>query len=331
MDKKTTSRLVISVVMATYNGDEFIAEAIQSVLDQTFTDFEFIIVDDGSTDATASIIASFDDPRIIYIKKETNTGIAASLNLGIAKAKGQYIARMDDDDVCEHNRFEEQLKVFKNHKNLIVCGTTVLSKGGKVRVYPEYHDDIKMTMLFNNPITHPTVMMRKDAILKFPYDPKMVPSEDYDLWSRLIDEVEFYILQTPHLFYRQHVLSETSQRRREQLQLNVSIVNRLFTQEGFHQLDHHDMYLRIFTSKDYTISGHKLKGLQQWFGQLKQYNAEMGKFPNEKFNDIADTHLEQFIIRYFMNKKYLGKVVPFFYLNYNNKKLIMNHYVKKLI
>ena len=93
--------------MATYNGERYISEAIESVLNQSYTNFEFIIVDDGSTDTTAQIIASFSDSRIIYLKKNTNSGIADSLNLGISKARGAYIARMDDDDVCMPNRFEE--------------------------------------------------------------------------------------------------------------------------------------------------------------------------------------------------------------------------------
>lgn len=321
---------ILSVVMATYNGEAFIKEAIQSVLDQTYTDFEFLIVDDGSTDTTASIVSSFKDERIIYIKKRANTGIANSLNLGIVKAKGQYIARMDDDDVCMPERFEKQLEILEHQNNIVVCGTTVLLKDRAARVYPEHYENIKMALLFSNPITHPTVMMRKDVLLNFPYNSNMVPSEDYDLWSRLIEKGEFYIIQSPLLLYRQHLLSETSVRRREQLQLNVNIAIRLFNTFGFHHIENHDTYVRIFVSRDYSISGKELCGLQKWFGDLKQLNAQQKKFNLTKFNVIADTNLQSYLISYFMNQKHIKKIIPFLKLDSNYKIFIIRYYLNKI-
>ena len=114
---------MISVVMPTFNGEKFIKEAIESILNQTFNDFEFIIVNDGSIDNTEKIIQSFSDKRIVYVKKEQNSGISDTLNLGISLAKGKYIARMDDDDISIPNRFERQLEVFASDLKIIVCGS----------------------------------------------------------------------------------------------------------------------------------------------------------------------------------------------------------------
>ena len=184
---------LVSVVMATFNGEEYIQQAIKSVLDQTFKNFEFIIIDDGSTDMTSQIVKSFQDDRIYYLKKDCNSGIADSLNLGISVAKGSYIARMDDDDVCMTNRFEKQLKVLEKNNEIILCATNVKIEKGSINILKdEVHEDIKMRLLFGNAIVHPTVMIRKEVLLKHNYNPEKVPSEDYELWSRLIWEGKFF-------------------------------------------------------------------------------------------------------------------------------------------
>ena len=321
---------LVSVVMATYNGEQFIKEAIASVLEQTLKDFEFIIVDDGSTDTTAQIINTFEDNRIQYLKKEKNSGIADSLNLGISRAKGNYIARMDDDDVCMPNRFKEQLKILEKNSGIILCGTGVNLIDGKTKMNPEHSKDIKMQMLFSNAITHPTVMIRKEALIGYKYKPNKVPSEDYDLWSRLIWKGEFYNIQTPLLFYRYLKTSETSTRRQDQLQLNVSISKFMFEKAGFIDLPNSNENIRIFASRDYSISGKQLRGLIKWFEDLKTFKANNNKFPSEKFNILVNVNLEQFLISFFTNQRIINKIKPFFNLNFYNKKLILNYYFNKL-
>lgn len=318
--------------MATYNGERFIKEAIDSILNQTFSDFEFIIVDDGSTDSTAQRVASYTDDRIIYIKKDSNSGIADSLNIGIAKAKGHYIARMDDDDVALPNRLMLQLEAFDNNDTLIVCGSNVwLQDGAKERVNPETHEAIQLQMLFENPITHPSVMITKAVLLKHPYDSEKVPSEDYDLWSRLLFEGEFYNIQQPLLYYRYHKQSETSMRRNEQLQLSVSIVDFMFKKLGFDVLEYHDYNLKAFVSHDYSINASNLKNLVSWFKSLKALNAHKKVFSTQLFNKVADKHLDKFLISYFTNRSVSKKVMPFFKIAYTHKLVVLNYYLKKII
>lgn len=317
--------------MATYNGERFIAEAIDSILNQTFTDFEFIIVDDGSTDTTAQIIHSYSDERIVYIKKDFNSGIADSLNIGIDNAKGTYIARIDDDDVALPNRLELQLEAFNKNGNLIVCGSNVwLQNGKKERVNPENHEDIKLHMLFENPITHPSLMITKNVLIKHKYNSKKVPSEDYDLWSRLIWEGEFYNIQEPLIYYRSHEESETTRRRKEQLELNVSIIQYMFLKLGFNVFNKHDFYLKAFVSHDYSISAVALKGLISWFRSLKDFNSEKGIFPKEQFNTVSDKHLNRFLISYFTNQPFSKKIMPFLRIHSTCKVFIFNYYFKKV-
>lgn len=322
---------LVTVVMATYNGEQFLAEAIESVLDQTYRNFEFIIVDDGSTDNTAQIIKAFEDDRIKYVRKEKNSGIADSLNLGISIAKGKYIARIDDDDVCMSNRFEKQVAILEKREEVILCTSNViLNKDTINKLEEEVHEDIKMQLLFNNAIVHPTVMIRKEVLLKHKYNPKKVPSEDYDLWSRLIWEGEFYKIREPLIFYRYHKLSETSQRRKEQLLLNVNISKFMFHKLGIKNLPDNEEHIRILASHDYSISGKKLPNLINWFRKLKQANANDKLFEIEKFNNVANANLERFIISFFINQKLRKKIMPFIYLTLTQKILIIKYYFKKL-
>lgn len=322
---------LVSVVMATFNGERFIREAIESVVNQTFESFEFIIVDDGSTDNTATLVKGIEDTRIKYIKKDYNSGISDSLNLGISKAKGKYIARMDDDDVCMPNRFEEQVAILEHNDNIVLCGTSaMLNNPSRIKVGHKNHEAIKIEMLFRNPIIHPTVMMRKEALLKHMYNIKKVPSEDYDLWSRLLCEGEFFNIEKPLLFYRYHNTSETSTRRKEQLQLNIGIAKFIFKNIGLTDLPNHDENISIFASHDYSISGQELRGLIKWFEKLKQINTNVHLFSIDRFNSIANANLEKFLISFFTNQIIIKKIIPFLYLNLASKKLIMNYYFSKI-
>ncbi|RIA10264.1 glycosyltransferase involved in cell wall biosynthesis [Flavobacteriaceae bacterium MAR_2010_72] len=323
---------VLSVVMATYNGERYIREAIQSVLDQSFADFEFIIVDDGSVDETAAIIASFDDARIVYIKKATNTGIADSLNLGISTSKGIYIARMDDDDICMPDRFEAQLKVFEHHQDVILCATDVLQNDPSTGVQAQVsHDELVMALLFYNPIIHPTVMLKRGVLGQDPYDPSKVPSEDYELWSRLIWEGRFYKLNRPLLDYRSHANSETSRRRKEQLKLNVAIAEYMFDRIGFRAYHDPGANLKRLVVHDYTISGRDLKHLMRWCVTLKRVNQTHNKFDITTFNAVVDKQIRLFLISYFMNQKIKSKMIPFFSLSLSHKAVIVKHYLGKVI
>ena len=182
----------ISVVMSVYNSATFLTEAIESVLQQTFSDFEFIIINDGSSDKSDDIISSFKDKRIVSVSNDGNKGLIYSLNRGISIAKGQYIARMDADDVCDKTRFQKQILEFEKDDKLVICGSLIktFGKGNEefISHMPTTYAQIISSIFFTCPFAHPSVMIKKEALLKLDviYREDYKHSEDYDLWSRLV-------------------------------------------------------------------------------------------------------------------------------------------------
>lgn len=183
----------ISVIMPVYNTGTYLKEAIDSILLQTFTDFEFIIVNDGSTDHSRDVIKSYTDSRIRYLPNEKNEGLSYTLNKGVAAAQGRYIARMDGDDISLPERFEKQL-AFLNEKNADLVATTVKRIGSDGQPLPDWHADvahqtyqqIKHYLPKDNCLAHPTVLGKAELFKRYPYQQEQRLAEDYDLWLRLI-------------------------------------------------------------------------------------------------------------------------------------------------
>ena len=178
---------LISVVLPVFNAQPYIKEAVRSILDQTFTDFELIIVNDGSTDGTLPILLSYTsrDPRVVLISQK-NHGLVATLNEGIRIARGKWIARMDADDIAEPTRFERQLRCLEE-TGADISGTWVQFFGtsdNRILRHPESDTAIKAELLFGAPFAHPTVMMRAALAKELHYDPAWERCEDYDLWER---------------------------------------------------------------------------------------------------------------------------------------------------
>jgi glycosyltransferase involved in cell wall biosynthesis len=179
----------LSVVMSVYNAREFLEAAIVSILDQTYADFEFVIINDGSTDGSEQIITRFaaKDSRIRLISRE-NRGLAQSLNEGVAASRGEYIARMDADDISLPTRFAAQMSAI-TELGVDVLGGAIRHLGGErdgqVEKYPLTDADIKFRMLIKSPLAHPAVMARAELLRRHPYSPHALQGQDYDLWTRL--------------------------------------------------------------------------------------------------------------------------------------------------
>ncbi len=202
-----SSHPVISVLMPVYNVQNYIVAAIDSVLNQTFTNFELIIIDDASTDDSIEIIKTFKDARITIITKSRNTGYTESLNLGLSLASGKYIARMDGDDICALNRFERQVEFMESNTDVAVCGTWYkTSDTNKIIRHPKSHEEIKIGLLSGCIIAHPTVFIRSSFLREnqLSYNPAMEPAEDYDLWSRVCLIGKLANMEEVLLTYRVH-------------------------------------------------------------------------------------------------------------------------------
>lgn len=200
--------------MPVYNASKYIRECIESVLMQTFKDFEFIIVDDGSTDNTESIVKSYIDDRIIYIKS-THKGISDTLNIGIKKSTGKYIARMDSDDRMYFDRLEYQYNWMENHPDVDIMGAGFEWGNNKEDIEyfkPGDYVVTKQILLTGNKLGHPTVIMRRSSIMKLPflYEGLYNGAEDYKLWMTALTH-GLKICNTSHVvnYYRQHNEQET--------------------------------------------------------------------------------------------------------------------------
>jgi glycosyltransferase involved in cell wall biosynthesis len=180
----------ITVLMSVYNSECYLNEAIDSILTQTFTDFEFLIIDYASTDNTPDILRSYHDPRITIITNEENLGLTRSLNNGLAVAQGDYIARMDADDISLPERLDEQVQFMDNNPHICVCGSWVEIIGqnaGDIWRYPTSHDEIACRHLFECSIAHPSVILNRKYLNEnqIHYNNTFKKSQDYELWVRI--------------------------------------------------------------------------------------------------------------------------------------------------
>lgn len=187
----------VSVILPVYNGEAFLKEAVDSIFGQTFTDFELIIINDGSSDASAACMDSYSDSRIRYLEQE-NAGLAATLNKGIALARGEYIARQDQDDISLPERFAAQVAFLDANPGCGIVGTwaEIFSKDETMQRYhrhPIKNLDLKLHLYFRNPFVHSSMMLRTEsvrAIGGYTTDKSRQPPEDYELWSRMARQYE---------------------------------------------------------------------------------------------------------------------------------------------
>lgn len=222
----------VSVIMSIYNGEKYIDESVQSILDQTFSDFEFIIVDDGSSDGSNRIIESYAavDKRIVVLKNEANIGLTKSLNRCLEAAKGEYIARQDADDVSLPERLELQIDYLENHRDVGVLGTAVSiinARGEETerRIPPLTDTEIRWKLLFHNSFYHSSVVFRRELLEKENkrFDESLVFSQDYELWVRLLSDAKGANLEELLVRYRLHDDCISMDLAEEQKEFAVSI------------------------------------------------------------------------------------------------------------
>ena len=203
---------LISVIMPVYNGEKYLRQAIESILAQTFSDFEFLIIDDGSSDGSAEILREYQvrDPRIIVHTQKENAGIITALNNGINLARGEYIARMDADDISLPERLERQVEFLETHPEVSVLSGSIQvidQQGNRIstRNLPRTKNLIIWSLCFFCPIVHPAVMVRREVLINIGgYRTVWSHAEDYDLWERLSGKTQFANLPQLILRLRKH-------------------------------------------------------------------------------------------------------------------------------
>jgi glycosyltransferase involved in cell wall biosynthesis len=208
----------VSVLMPVYNAEHYVAEAVRSVLDQSFTDFEFLILDDGSTDGSLRILQEYAarDPRIRVIARP-NTGIVGALNDLLAEARGELIARMDADDICRPDRFARQVALLRDHPEIVAVGGAIQEIDERGRILTDFPavfgDAVIQDQLLagRNVFAHSAMMLRREAMEQVGrYRPEMQHAEDLDLWLRLGEVGQLENLPEVVLQVRVHPLSVSS-------------------------------------------------------------------------------------------------------------------------
>lgn len=209
----------VSVVMSVYNGERYLREAVDSILAQTFTDFEFLIIDDGSTDGTGAILAEYvaRDPRIRVIVHAANQGLTPSLNEGLALAQGEYVARMDADDISLPERFARQVTCLDARPDIGVLGTAfqlIDADGGVIAppvIHPVESGFVAWCLYFFNPLVHSSVMIRRRSLAQAGgYNQTLVRSQDHELWCRLSRRTRLSNSPEVLLLLRKHSVNVSS-------------------------------------------------------------------------------------------------------------------------
>ncbi|MGY3211651.1 glycosyltransferase family 2 protein [Mucilaginibacter sp. HD30] len=294
---------LISVLMPVYNVEAFVGQAIESILKQTFTQFELLIIDDCSTDRTVDMVEKFKDERIVLIKKPQNTGLVASLNIGLERACGEFIARMDGDDISNELRLEKQLAYMQQHSDVDICGSAYRSIGSDREVYfPATHDEIKFYMLDFCPMGHPSVFMRKSFITghQLRYDASFTGAEDYELWTRCVWLGKMANLTDILLWYREHPhqVSKTI----KPLQVansdicRVNMLRRLWENASLT-----DLYTREFLFRDATLNNiEELNTIVKWMDNIVETNKEGNYYAPQLFDGYVRTKKKGVIRRFFL-------------------------------
>ena len=198
---------LISVIMSTYNEEKYIEASLNSLLNQTFKDFEIIIVDDASTDHTRQLIQGLQDERIHLLCNEENHGLTKNLNKALQYAKGRYIARMDGDDIAFPRRFEKQYQYMEAHTDtmLVSCYTKSFGDSDLVFALPDKNEVLKVRMLIRPVFAHPGFMMRRELIeAGYQYNEEYRTAQDYEFASRVAEKYKIGLVPEVLLFYRVH-------------------------------------------------------------------------------------------------------------------------------
>lgn len=286
---------LISVIMSNFNTpEEFLRSSIESVLDQTYTEFEFIIIDDCSTDNSLAIIESYDDKRIRILKNERNLGITKSLNRGLAAAKGEFVARMDADDICLPERFEKQIEFLKKNPQVIVCGTGVELIGdwrGKYthqklcRTIPD-RETFKIHLLFGNfpNIVHPTAMFdrKKLDLFNIKYNETYIYAQDYRMWVSCSEHGECANIPETLLYYRVHGGAVSDSKKGQQNNCALGIMKEQLSYLGLDLTEENEAFHKnlLVERKEYDLK------CKKWIKIILKQNKKYRVYNHKKLKKI---------------------------------------------
>ncbi len=284
----------VTVLMCAYNEASYITEAIESILRQSFTDFEFIIIDDASTDQTVETIRTMPDRRIRLVENDTNLGLTQSLNKGLLLAKGTYIARMDADDIALPHRLAAQVAYMEQHPETILCGSwaALFGKQEGVRKHPSESNLLKVRLLFSCQFIHPSVMLRKSALVTYQlyYNETFRQAQDYELWVRMIPYGQFHTIPEELIKYRVHAKQISHQDKGFQKENTHRIYRFLLEKLGVPLTSEHIELHQHLAYFEWKQPFEILLQAQVYFEQLIEANEKCGYFPRAAFKKFLQEY-----------------------------------------
>jgi len=294
----------VTVLMPVYNGQRYLRQAIESILGQTFTNFEYLIVDDGSVDASRDIVRSYRDSRIKLIENKKNLGVVKALNCGIALAEGDYIARQDADDISHPKRLEKQVAFLNSHPEIALLGTRVNSidqHGRRSRPYGcctvSSELAIRWQLMFDNPFVHSSVIMRTGIVRGAGgYNENFLACEDYELFSRLAYSYKATNLQEALLDYRYHSGSVASRCTKENNLIIGDVLRKAFNNSVNSVPDEECIRLWLSINNPYNFkstanAGQLVKHIQS------TYNKFVSIYPAAKEDSEIKKHISHMLLR----------------------------------
>jgi len=275
----------IAVVLPVYNGERYLAEAIQSVLKQTFTDFELVVIDDGSTDGTAEILEGFRDPRLRVIRFPQNRGLVTALNTGVRESRSDLIARMDADDICVPQRFERQVAFLDAHPEVAVCGTWAQEFGGQRSLHrlPIRPEQIRARLFFGWAMNHPTLLMRR-AFLEahgLTYRDEFAHVEDFDFVVRAAELAPLANIPEVLLLYRVHERQTSFLLRDTQVQMESGVFLRQLRMLMPDATAEERVFHMQFAIGE--LDGSRLREAEQWLARLDEANRRSARYDEASF------------------------------------------------
>ncbi len=322
----TSQSPLVSIIMPVYNGESFLKEAIDSIVTQTYTNWELIVVNDGSTDGSRDIVLSYTDPRIQLHDNEENLGIISTKNKAIDIAKGKYIASLDADDIALPTRLAKQVEYFETHSD---CGLVATlhqeidgnGKRGQVSLFPTSNRDVHSYLLLANCICHSSTMLRADLMKELKYIPGFHVAEDYEMWDRITNT--HFIANIPEVLtlYRVHgnnisitkksLMFETVKTLSKRMLNNIKIE---FTPRQ------HDLHCDLVSfSNELTKDKKSFDEMEEWvISFLNQMKARKGYNPQLIYKIMAERYIvacakHKRYVKLFFNK--IMKESPSAYLN----------------
>lgn len=332
--------VLVSVILPVFNAETYLKEAIRSVLEQTFSDFELIVIDDGSTDKSGEMVLGFDDPRIIYLRNENNRGLVFSLNRGLKSAKGDYIARMDADDICHPERFQKQILTLNQNPSIGLCAcqaALIDSNGKQVEkvFFPKIIAPIPWEILWHNPIVHPSVMFRKKILNGESewYRLEEYPAEDYGLWCRLAAETKMLILNEKLLYYRISPSGIFHSNQKVIFDKSVSISRAYASRISGRIVPNFHSYF-YYQSQDRmeAIAGASVKEARDWLTSLALSLASQHQWSKSELEPVF-FDVNQKILRMILhsNLSFMGRVQSIVNLDLKYTVLDLSSYLQKKI